>query len=438
MDDLIHEIKTLEKRARKQDLENNRLSRRITKVHSYAFLKRKPIPVLQRHKQRLEKRISQSQQSQRERSKISIRGLSTQEEPSPLYASDWMTIVSTLAKMAKESSEACVIALGLGDLKQDMRTGLLWVVSADHSTKLVNKKAFEATFRTCQNRKGTRYIMGLLSLISRTYGITNSHILSYIYDIKQNEIEVFDPNGGLQFAKDIHSDEYAEFIDHYYKFHHFHQMVTGYFMNILGIRNVYMPGQWCPVGIQQIEEQQKPQSKTEKEKDFGGYCAAWSIWWLQQRLQYPNVKRTQLIILLTKQFEEQNVNLKQYVQSFAKQLSVTKTHLMRTALSMGGRQKEEIDQIMKNYCRAETICRSVSNLLYHESKERRSPVSHDVFIANGSSYDQPSLQQIEMKEKRICLLTKQYTTPVLAEVKANLEDAVRLFSNGRIALSSLL
>ena len=182
-----------------------------------------------------------------------------------------------------------------------------------------------------------------------------------------------------------------------------------------------MSTQWCPVGIQQIEEQEQSQSKTtiEKQNDFGGYCAAWSIWWLQQRLKYPNVPRSQLIVRLTNQFQEQNVGLKKYVQSFAQELSKTKVQLMRTALNIGGRDTHEIDYMMKIYGQAETKCRKASNFLYHESKEQ-----------------QPAqVRDIERRIQQICHYTKRITNPILAEVTANLEPAVRLFSDGRIALS---
>ena len=428
MDNLIYEIKRLEKRVRSQDLRTN--SAQVTKIHSYAFLRKKPVRMLQRHKQRLEQRhqqrseqvrkVSEGRYPKRVRTKREV----YQEDPSTLYSSDWMTVVSALAQMAKKSPEACVIALGLGDPEQNLRPGLLWVVSPNRAPKLVNKKAFESMFWTCKNRRETRYIMGLLALSSRRYPRTN-HILSYIYDLRENEIEVFDPNGGIQFEK---NNLYSEFMDKYFQLTHFNNKAEGYFMNKLGIRNVYMSTQWCPVGIQEIEEQQaeqaeqqKPRSLIEKQQDFGGYCAAWSIWWLNQRLRYPNIERSQLLVLLTQKFQEQKVDLKKYVQSFAQELSKTKVQLMRTALQIGGRTKYEIDYMMKNYCKAETKCTKASNLLYHASKE--------------SNLGSAQLQNIERYSQVSCYETQKFTNPILVEVTANLETAVRLFSNGRIALS---
>lgn len=414
MDDLLYEIKRLEKLVRTRDLETSALQ--VTKIHSYAFLSKKSRPVLERHKLRLEKRLSIYQGSDQQtrlfdQTTTPVVHQHYQQAPSLLYSSDWMTVVSSLAEIAKKSPTACVIALGLGDPGQNLRPGLLWIVSPDRVPKLINKKAFESMFRTCQQRKETQYIMGLLTLSSKRYPQAH-HILSYIYDIYQNEIEIFDPNGGLQFKKEFGYNVYADFMDRYFQLGNFNSCVRRYFGQKLGIRNVYASTQWCPVGIQRIQEQEKSNTFAEKQKDFGGYCAAWSIWWLQQRLQYPTMERSQLLIRLTKQFENENINLKQFILAFSQQLSNTKVQLMRTALHMGGRPEDEINYMLNIYSRAETKCRRASNLLFHESK--------DSIIQNYA--------------KKMCYYTKHITNPILAEVTANLEPAVQAFSNGRIAL----
>ena len=61
MDNLIYEIKRLEKLVRRQDLgtNGNTSSAQVTKIHSYAFLRQKSVGMLKRHKQRLEQRHQQ-------------------------------------------------------------------------------------------------------------------------------------------------------------------------------------------------------------------------------------------------------------------------------------------------------------------------------------------------------------------------------------------
>jgi hypothetical protein len=415
MDDhnlLVQDIKRLEKIARRHDIRIN--ANYVTKIHSHTFLRQKPTPVLRRHKKRLEDRIAKTSRLRPIRTEVPV----YQEEPSPLYTADWLTVVGALAQMAKESPQACVIALGLGKPGQNMRPGLLWVVAPNRTTKLVNKKSFESMFRTCQRRKGTQFILGLLGLKSQRCP-SSSHFFSYVYDVNQNEMEVFDPNGGLQFQKKYDSTMYADFLDKYYQLDQFDKQAQNYLKSKLGISNVYMGTQWCPVGIQEIEQQDKPEGYTDKERDFGGYCAVWSIWWLQQRLKFPDMDRGALLTRLAKEFVDQKVSLKKYIQNFAQKLSKTKVQLMRTALRLGGKTPAQIDYMIKMYSQVETKCTEASNLLYHLSKESG---PHD-------------LNAVNERTKLICAYTKQYTVPILAEVSANLEPAVRLYSNGKIALS---
>ncbi len=411
---LIRKVRLLERRNHVKDRHAGR--KRMTKIHSLEFLRRQEMSLLTNRSRRLFKRLSRNNliiaaRNNARDDRIYERSRKLEDQPSPMYSSDWLTIVATLAKMAKHSPEACVIALGLGDPDQNIRPGLLWVVSPDRSTNLRNKTAFQKMFWSCRNRKGTRFIMGLLALSSQK-NPESSHMLSYIYDLQQNEIEVFDPNGGIQFGENASFEMYAEFMDQYYQMPQLNEKLSDYFRNVLNIQKVHMPMEWCPVGIQTIEESDKPESFQQKQEDFGGYCAAWSIWWLQERLKYPNVPRAQLIIRLVKQFESENVNLKQWMLTFAASLAKTKSHLMITALREGNRCTREIREMMKRYNQASTKCRRAQNVLYHDPNR---------FNANQAAH--------------ICTKSYLVTDPILMEVTANLESAVRKFSRGRIALS---
>lgn len=423
MSDIALTLQKLEKRANYIDQKRQLPKNRITKIHSLEFLNRQNPNLLNSRIYRLQRRIRNGLHKLRQPKLIQkslvqkgplVQESSTQE--GPLYASDWLTIVATLAQMARKSPEACVIALGLGDPEQNIRPGLLWIVSPNGSTKLVNKKAFQDMFWSCQNRHNIRFIIGLLALSSRGH-ISADHMLSYIYDINQNEIEIFDPNGGLQIVDNMNYEMYSQFMDSYFKMPSFNNVSSRYFQNVLRVRKVHFPTEWCPVGIQELEERNQLQSLEQKQQDFGGYCAAWSIWWLQERLKHPNMHRSQLLVNLTKQFTDKNINLKEWMLNFAKQLSRTKVRLMKTALREGGRRSSEINHMIKIYSHAYTKCREAKNLLYHMTKEQ------DV-----------RTQQHQQYSNIICRQVHYIIEPILVEVTANLESAVRKFSGGRIAI----
>jgi len=423
MSDSILELQNLERRANYIDQQNRNPKQRITKIHSLEFLSRQNHTLIESRIRRLKQRILKGSQMQKKTQGLqvlkipqSLRNQKEPQDPEVLYASDWLTIVATLAQMARKSPEACIIALGLGDPEQNIRPGLLWIVSPNGSTKLVNKKAFQDMFWSCQNRRNVRFIIGLLAMSSRGH-ISADHMLSYIYDIKQNEIEIFDPNGGLQMAENMNYDMYSQFMDNYFRMPLFNDISSRYFQNVLRIRKVHFPTEWCPVGIQELEEQDRVQSIEQKQQDFGGYCAAWSIWWLQERLRHPNVHRSQLLVNLTKQFTDQNINLKQWMLDFAKQLSRTKIRLMKTALRFGGRRSKEINHMIRIYSHAYTECRKARNLLYHMSKEQHQYSEQQRHHANN-----------------VCQQVHHVIEPILVEVTANLEPAVRQFSGGRIAV----
>ena len=131
-------------------------------------------------------------------------------------------------------------------------------------------------------KNNKRFVIGLIYFNNM---LTHSaHENSYIYDIQNQTLEIFEPNGAVDY---IFNKKYG--------LKNFYKEFLNYFKEIgIPIRKFYKPMDYCPSrGPQSYDYYTSRLIKNPP----GGYCAAWSIYYLDARLSNPNVPRDLLITL---------------------------------------------------------------------------------------------------------------------------------------------
>lgn len=351
-----------------------------------------------------------------------------------LYSSEWLLLVASLAGIAKRVPTACVVAQGFGDPRRMavkfLDAGLRWNSDGRgrrSSPTLENRAQFESAFQQCffaPQRASLlpSYVVGIITLTSTE--TKSSHLMSYLYDTGTREFEVFDPNGGLQFLRDKDaSDAHKKMLQEYFSIIKFEAAIRHYLQREFPIAShVRVPSEWCPkLGVQYLEEssskeqqQQQQRNRTAMEEDFGGYCGAWSIWWLHSRLSAPpGTPRDVVMSQATERFVRENIDMRQYVTSFSRRLTNDTIRLMYTSLRIGGYTRAQCSNLIAKYKAAKNVCQRAENLAYHNPED-------------------PMLQH---RARHVChKMNVTYLDVYLNEVQANIQPAVRLFSEGRLVM----
>lgn len=356
--------------------------------------------------------------------------------PFLLYSSDWLTMVAGLAGTSRRHQNECTVALGSGgDVRLlALKTGLLWSVKTI-STKdpcasrrrrmmLENRVPFQKAFRRCRSKSDTtRFIMGLITLTS-SHCPTSSHLLSFVYTVSTREFEVFDPNGGLQFLDEYKESgqhkKYEDFLQKYFEFDAFSAALTKFLVHDTHlVSQVHMPAAWCPVmGIQRLEERSAASAAAAADNleamktDFGGYCGAWSLWWLETRMADESKSRSDAMADAMRKFEDSGVNLRDWMMAYAQKLTKDALQILGLALRMGGRSRRTARDMVFRYARAKTKCQRAQNLAYHNSSEAA-----------------------QRKAKARCARANAIIDPILVEASANLWHAVTRYSKNRTVVA---
>ena len=129
-------------------------------------------------------------------------------------------------------------------------------------------------------------------------GVSGAHENSMIYDIQKNELEFFEPHGTINVEPE--TDDYMR-ADLYEK-------IRDIFFVRFGTKKMYFPNDICPIGPQVYDSKYKNTYKNQQVINKpGGYCAAWSLYYLDARLTNPDIPRENLIPMFNKKFKKESI-----------------------------------------------------------------------------------------------------------------------------------
>lgn len=178
---------------------------------------------------------------------------------------------AALIYLAEKFPNACALYTNKYDEDQ-RRYAIVWY---SDDKKLDVGRLFPTKLKKCI-AKNPRFILIYLMIL---YDPQNGHANCLIYDTEKKEMERFEPG-------------YAEHTD-------IDRAILSYFNNKFPglIEKYYKPiDYWSETRFQEDQELEN----TDLPNDPGGFCLAWTIWYIDMRLTYPDIPRNELIILATK------------------------------------------------------------------------------------------------------------------------------------------
>jgi ankyrin repeat protein len=136
---------------------------------------------------------------------------------------------------------------------------------------------------------------------------TGSHAGYLIYDSELNEIERFETYGGTISLFGTHYN--GDMLD---------KLLETKFKSIIPNIKYYKPSDYLPkISFQLLDIKNKENKKI---GDPGGFCALWSIWYVDMRLTYTDFNRNELPEKLIKIIKYNNLSFKNLIRNYAKDI----------------------------------------------------------------------------------------------------------------------
>jgi ankyrin repeat protein len=135
---------------------------------------------------------------------------------------------------------------------------------------------------------------------------TGSHANYLIYDKQIKELERFEPHGGTTpIGFNYNSKQLDDILEQY---------IISVDPDIKYIR----PDEFIPkIGFQIMDSQE---AQTHRIGDPGGFCALWSIWYVDQRITYPHYSRDRLITELFSNIREKGISYRNLIRNYSRNI----------------------------------------------------------------------------------------------------------------------
>ena len=141
-----------------------------------------------------------------------------------------------------------------------------------------------------------------------------AHANILLYDSQLNEIERFEPSGG-EYPLEFNYN--PDLLDH---------NIEHYFKEKFKDCKYFRPRSYeMTIGFQTMEIV----DINKKIGDPGGFCGAWSLWWVYMRTKNENINRQKLFIQLVKNIRRNNLSFKAVIRSFSKQITEIRDGLLK-------------------------------------------------------------------------------------------------------------
>lgn len=176
------------------------------------------------------------------------------------------------------------------------------------------KEAFKTALNICLMDKKTNFVIVPIGI--KFSSGSGGHFNIILIDKKRKTIERFEPYG-------VESIEDFKIMSEFEKI--FKKLFTGY--------KLYGGNQLCPdKGLQSIEENAIEKGKgtaIDLESDPVGYCIAWSIYYVDMRLTYREIKPMDLIKLLIKNLAKYKHSLRTFIRNYSTYLVNEKNQFLK-------------------------------------------------------------------------------------------------------------
>jgi len=135
-----------------------------------------------------------------------------------------------------------------------------------------------------------------------------SHANILIYDINKKTVERFEPNG-KNYPRDCNYN--PNLLDKY---------LENKFKQIDKDIKYIKPSDYLPIiGFQILEILEE--NKCRRIGDPNGFCAVWCIWWIEQKLTYPDIESEELAKKLIEIIKIKNIKFKNLIRNYSKNIT---------------------------------------------------------------------------------------------------------------------
>jgi hypothetical protein len=185
------------------------------------------------------------------------------------------------------------IGVLIGSRTEFLNFEMIWV-----NKKLYLINEFFDKISECKN-KNSNFIVIPLGIEMKE----GSHANYIVYDLNKNTVERFEPHGsttppGLNYDPDLLDEILA------LRFKSFDEKIE-----------YYSPKDFLPkIGFQMMDMMENKQKRI---GDPGGFCALWSIWYIDMRMIYKDLNPKELVNLLIDTIKKQNVSVKNMIRNYA-------------------------------------------------------------------------------------------------------------------------
>ena len=146
----------------------------------------------------------------------------------------------------------------------------------------------------------------IISIAIETANKSHANIL--IYNINKKTIERFEPNG-KNHPRDFNYN--STLLDN---------LLENKFKQIDNKIKYIKPSDYLPViGFQILESIES--NKCSRIGDPNGFCAVWCIWWIEQKLNYPDLDSKNLATKLIELIKIKNIKFKTIIRNFSKNIT---------------------------------------------------------------------------------------------------------------------
>jgi len=130
-----------------------------------------------------------------------------------------------------------------------------------------------------------------------------SHANYIIYDVLNKTVERFEPHGSSTPAGLNYSPALLD------------EILEARFKTINDDIKYYAPSKFLPkIGFQLMDIFE---SNRKKIGDPGGFCALWSIWYVDMRIKYKNLPPDELVKILIRSIKTQNISVRNMIRNYA-------------------------------------------------------------------------------------------------------------------------
>lgn len=205
---------------------------------------------------------------------------------------------STFSKNFSENKELCKFYKSIGIIMNTRCEFLNFEIVWVHN-KLYLVENFVYNFRRCIDRNDKRYVIIPVGIEMRQ----GNHANYLLYDKKNKEVERFEPHGssvplGLQYNPSLLDD-----------------ILEVRFKEIDNDIKYIRPKDYLPkIGFQLLDIYERNKKKI---GDPGGFCALWTIWYVDMRLTYKEMSRQTLVKKMIQTIKSQNISFKNLIRNYA-------------------------------------------------------------------------------------------------------------------------